>query len=82
VASSCAFTACGADTEELHSTSSAQVSSAPVEQQTATPRLALSYDGGILILDAQSLRQVADIPADGFIRLHDADNGRHVFVSE
>ncbi|WP_420714180.1 zinc metallochaperone AztD [Gordonia sp. SL306] len=82
VASSFALAACGADSEESQATSSAPASSAPVEQQSATPRLALSYDGGILVLDAQSLQQVADIPADGFIRLHSADNGRHVFVSE
>ncbi|AZG43836.1 zinc metallochaperone AztD [Gordonia insulae] len=82
VASSFALTACGSDSEESAATSSAPTSSTPVEEQSATPRLALSYDGGILVLDAESLQQVADIPADGFIRLNSADNGRNVFVSE
>lgn len=85
VASSFALTACGSGSE-TSATSSASSSSAvdgqPVEQQSATPRLALSYDGGILVLDADSLDQVADIPTEGFIRLNSADNGRNVFVSE
>ncbi len=54
---------------------------APAEQSTATPRLALSYDGGILVFDAGTLEQVADLPADGFLRLNPAANGRHVLVS-
>lgn len=53
-----------------------------MEQLSATPRLALSYDGGILVLDAADLQQVADLPAEGFLRLNSADDGRHVFVSE
>ncbi|MGC4964209.1 zinc metallochaperone AztD [Gordonia sp. DT101] len=82
VASSFALTACGPGSEESTAASGAPASSAPVEEQSATPRLALSYDGGILVLDAESLQQIADIPTDGFIRLNSADNGRHVFVSE
>lgn len=53
----------------------------PVEQTSATPRLALSYDGGVLVLDADTLAVVADIPAEGFLRLNPAANGRHVLVS-
>lgn len=44
--------------------------------------MALSYDGGVLVLDADDLTQVADLPVAGFTRLNTADNGRHVFVSE
>lgn len=55
---------------------------APTEESSATPRLALSYDGGILVLDAATLGQVADIPVDGFVRLNSAANGRHVLVSQ
>lgn len=75
-----ALTACGSGGDDTASTSSSP--SAPVEQQSATPRLALSYDGGILVLDAESLEQVADIETEGFIRLNSAQNGRNVFVSE
>ncbi len=78
-ASSIALVACG-DPEQA--TPSAESSRGPAEQQSATPRLALSYDGGILVLDAKTLNQVADLPLDGFVRLNSAGNGRHVFVSE
>ncbi|MDJ0029178.1 zinc metallochaperone AztD [Gordonia alkanivorans] len=78
-ASSIALVACG-DPEQA--TPSAESSRGPAEQQSATPRLALSYDGGILVLDAKTLDQVADLPLDGFVRLNSAGNGRHVFVSE
>ena len=40
------------------------------ERASATPRLALSYDGGVLVLDAVTLQQAADIPMDGFVRLN------------
>ncbi|MCV7279356.1 hypothetical protein H7J88_06820 [Mycolicibacterium flavescens] len=54
----------------------------PVERGSATPRLALSYDGGILVVDAATLAPVADIPVEGFVRLNSAANGRHVLVSQ
>lgn len=55
---------------------------APTERAAASPRLALSYDGGIVVLNARTLEQVADIPVDGFVRLNSAANGRHVLVSQ
>ncbi|MGE0219786.1 zinc metallochaperone AztD [Mycolicibacterium sp.] len=54
----------------------------PTQQSAKTPRLALSYDGGILVLDADTLETVADLPVDGFVRLNSAANGRHVLVSQ
>ncbi|WP_068271288.1 zinc metallochaperone AztD [Aldersonia kunmingensis] len=76
-----ALTACGS-TDASEPTPATTTAAAPVEQGAATPRLALSYDGGVLVVDAASLEPVADIPVDGFIRLNSADDGRHVFVSE
>jgi hypothetical protein len=55
---------------------------APTEQASASPRLALSYDGGVLVVDATTLERVADIPVAGFTRLNSAGNGRHVLVSQ
>lgn len=55
---------------------------APVERGSATPRLALSYDGGILVVDAGTLQPIADLPVEGFVRLNSAANGRHVLVSQ
>ena len=48
---------------------------------TATSRVALTYDGGILVLDGTSLQLEADLPLDGFNRLNAAGDGRHVLVS-
>lgn len=62
--------------------SSAAPDSKGVEQESAQPRLAVSYDGGVAVLDASTLDQVATLPAEGFIRLNPAGDGRHVFVSE
>lgn len=75
---------CGtsADTEAESSSTPAPTSAARIEQSTATPRLALSYDGGVLIVDAETLDEVADIPVEGFVRLNSAANGRHVLVSQ
>ncbi|CAJ1582386.1 zinc metallochaperone AztD [[Mycobacterium] wendilense] len=55
---------------------------APTEQAAPTPRLVLSYDGGLLVLDARTLEQIADVPVAGFVRLNPAHNGRHVLVSQ
>lgn len=63
-------------------TAPASTAAAPTEQSSATARLALSYDGGVLIMDAETLDEVADIPVEGFVRLNSAANGRHVLVSQ
>lgn len=78
----CGHPGSGSDEDAAVSSSESSSGVAPVEQRSATPRLALSYDGGVLVLDAASLGRVADLPVDGFIRLNNADNGRNVFVSE
>ena len=65
-AASFALVACGTDsTDDAAPSSTADASGERVEQHSATPRLALSYDGGILVLDAENLEQVADIPTEG-----------------
>ena len=47
----------------------------------AQPRITLTYDGGLLVLDAASLDVVADLPIDGFTRVNPAGDGRHVLVT-
>lgn len=74
--------ACGSDGGGDTSATSSAASGSPVEQGSATPRLALSYDGGVLVYDAETLKQVGDFPVEGFTRLNSADNGRNVFISE
>ncbi len=46
-----------------------------------TPRIAVTYDGGIAVLDADTLEQVGDLPIEGFTRVNPAGDGRHVFVT-
>jgi len=70
------------ETAPTDSAAPASAEAAPTEESSATPRLALSYDGGVLVLDAGTLHQVADIPVDGFVRLNSAADGRHVLVSQ
>ncbi|WNB85851.1 zinc metallochaperone AztD [Cellulomonas sp. ATA003] len=53
----------------------------PSEAATVTPRLALTYDGGVLVLDATSLETVGDLELPGFNRLNGAGDGRHLLVS-
>ncbi|HLR44592.1 MAG TPA: hypothetical protein VK065_05320 [Brevibacterium sp.] len=59
----------------------------PSERETheaagANPRLAVTYDGGVLVLDALTGEQVADLPAEGFTRLNQAGDNRHLFLTE
>lgn len=51
------------------------------ETATLESRLVLTYDGGIQVLDASTLETVADLPLDGFTRVNEAGDGRHVLVS-
>ena len=57
------------------------------ETRNAEARLAISYDGGVMVLDAGDLdagerpEVLAELPAEGYLRLNSAGDGRHVFVS-
>lgn len=51
------------------------------EAATASPRLAFTYDGGLLVVDALTLDVVADLPLAGFNRVSAAGDDRHVTVS-
>ncbi|TFD83920.1 hypothetical protein E3T61_20440 [Cryobacterium lactosi] len=47
----------------------------------AGARVAVSYPGGILVLDGDTLEPVADFDAEEFTRLNPAGDGRHVMVT-
>lgn len=51
------------------------------EHHAPVPRLTLTYDGGLLVLDAESLEVEGDLELSGFNRINDAGDGRHVLVS-
>ena len=62
---------------------SAAASQAPiVEGAGATSRIALSYDGGIMVIDAKDMKVLDDIKAEGFLRLSDAGDNRHLVVAD
>lgn len=44
-------------------------------------RVALSYAGGIVVLDGESLETLADVTSEEFTRLNAAGDGRHVMVT-
>jgi DNA-binding beta-propeller fold protein YncE len=51
------------------------------EAAAAAPRIAISYDGGVQVLDGSTLEVLADLPYDGFTRLNPVGDGRHLMVS-
>ena len=53
-------------------------SSAPDADAT---RVALSYPGGIVVLDGKTLEVVGDAPSEEFTRLNAAGDGRHIMVT-
>lgn len=56
-------------------------SAAPAEAAAATPRLVITYDGGLQVLDATTLELVQDVELAGFNRINGAGDGRHLLVS-
>ncbi|GAB3223756.1 zinc metallochaperone AztD [Kineococcus gypseus] len=83
-----AVTACssgdGSATPAAAQSPSGSVSRTPApatEAAASQPRLAVTYDGGVQILDANSLELLADLPFEGFARVNPAGDGRRVFVT-
>ncbi|MDN5571101.1 MAG: hypothetical protein L0G22_07610 [Propionibacteriaceae bacterium] len=52
------------------------------EVRAVSPRVVLAHEGGLLTLDPATGEQLADTPHPGFLRLNNAGDGRHVFVSD
>jgi outer membrane protein assembly factor BamB len=69
------LSACAADTQP------AQTAGAAASAAEPTPRVTLTYDGGILVLDGTTLELEADLELPGFNRVNAAGDGRHVLVS-
>ncbi|MGQ7298252.1 zinc metallochaperone AztD [Quadrisphaera sp. KR29] len=63
--------------------SAAETSSAApaTEQAASTPRLVLTHDGGVTVLDATTLEEVGEAELPGYLRLNPAGDGRHVMVT-
>lgn len=52
------------------------------EVASLTPRVVLTYDGGLMTVDAGSGEVVGTTEHEGFLRLNNAGDGRHVLVSD
>ncbi len=82
VTASLALAACASPgAQEPEPSDPAPTEGATSEQAAASPRIALTYDGGIQVLDAASLELIDDIPLEGFNRLNPAGDERHALVS-
>ncbi|ANJ26470.1 zinc metallochaperone AztD [Agromyces aureus] len=75
----CASPSGGAATTADETSDTASSSSA--EREVATTRIVATYDGGVLVLEGDSLEVVADLPLEGFLRVNPAGDGRRVLVS-
>lgn len=51
------------------------------EAASATPRLAVTHDGGVMVVDVASGKVVAEEELEGFVRVSAAGDGRHALVS-
>ena len=51
------------------------------ESASAHPRLAVTHDGGVMVIDVVTEEVVAEEALDGFVRVSPAGDGRHALVS-
>ena len=83
-----ALTACGAGGAELAGAASSSpraeetTKAAAKEVSRLTPRAVVAYDGGLLTVDTASGEVLDKTERDGFLRLTNAGDGRHVMVSD
>ena len=91
VAAAALLAGCGQGAGEATAASGAEGSTTaavdPSDRETheaagTNPRVAGTYDGGVLVLDALTGEQLADLPADGFTRLNQGGDNRHLFLTE
>lgn len=69
------------DEESDDEPSEDETASDGVEAAGPQPRLAVSYDGGVLVLDAEEGEVLLDQPAEGYVRLNPVGDERHVMVT-
>ncbi|GAA0977311.1 hypothetical protein ENKNEFLB_02144 [Nocardioides aquaticus] len=59
----------------------AESAGATAAADPAGSRVAVSYEGGVLVLDGETMEVVADLDSEEFTRLNSAGDGRHVMVT-
>ena len=88
------LSACSAGTAEPRNAAASSAAATPAaaspseeatgarqEVASLTPRAVLTYDGGLMTVDAGSGEVVATTEHEGFLRLNNAGDGRHVLVT-
>ncbi|MEU0955945.1 zinc metallochaperone AztD [Streptomyces niveus] len=82
LAASITLTACGGDPSGSAAEKSAKSPSKPgTSAKPVKDPLVVTYDGGLYVLDGQTLKVADDIPLKGFNRVNPAGDDRHVMVS-
>ncbi|MFB8351170.1 zinc metallochaperone AztD [Streptomyces niveus] len=82
IAASLTLTACGGDPSGSTAEKSAKSSGAPgTSAKPVKDPVVVTYDGGLYVLDGQTLNVAEDIPLKGFNRVNPAGDDRHVMVS-
>ncbi|MFB2580966.1 zinc metallochaperone AztD [Herbiconiux sp. P15] len=76
-----ALAACSAPATGTSSATGSGSGSDSTPSAEAGTRVALSYEGGILVLDGTTLDTLADVESEEFTRLNPAGDGRHVMVT-
>lgn len=85
-----ALAGCGAASAPSASSSSSESASATAtaeraaitEASTPSARIALTYDGGIMIVDGKTFEVIETIEKEGFLRLQSAGDNRHLVVAD
>ncbi|MFD7291495.1 zinc metallochaperone AztD [Streptomyces sp. NPDC059863] len=80
IAASLVLTACGTDTADRPTAERDQNKSSASARPVADP-LVTTYEGGLYVLDGQSLKVAKDIPLAGFNRVNPVGDDRHVMLS-
>ncbi|MFD7089303.1 zinc metallochaperone AztD [Streptomyces sp. NPDC059896] len=80
IATALALTACGTDTAGRPAAEQDRSTSGAAARPVANP-LVTTYEGGLHILDGQTLKVVKDIPLAGFNRVNPVGDDRHVMLS-
>ncbi|QHC65406.1 hypothetical protein GSU68_01625 [Rathayibacter sp. VKM Ac-2759] len=73
--------ACSSSATGSAATDTAATDTSAADTSAAGSRIAVSYAGGILVLDGTTLETLADLDAEEFTRLNPAGDGRHVLVT-
>ena len=76
-----ALTACSSGSDNADGAGSTASTSAAGAQTPIPEPLAVTYDGGLYVLDGETLEVKQDIPLDGFLRVNPAGDEGHVLVT-